>query len=71
MRETDCDFEISGTLRSLRRIFKATQDYSREVPGSFGIAGPRLRALRTISEDRSRSIRRMSALPVFAVVSGA
>jgi DNA-binding MarR family transcriptional regulator len=49
MHETTRDFEISETVQSLRRIFKAIQDYSQEVSNSFGITGPQLWALKTIS----------------------
>jgi DNA-binding MarR family transcriptional regulator len=35
-------------MQSLRRIFKAIQDYSQEVSKEFGITGPQLWALNTI-----------------------
>ena len=38
-------------MQSLRRIFKAIQDYSQDVHGKFGITGPQLWALKTISES--------------------
>lgn len=47
------DFQVSETVQSLRRIFKAIQDYSQEVSASFGITGPQLWALKTISEYES------------------
>ena len=40
---------ISEIMQSLRRIFKAIQDYSQEVSQKFGITGPQLWALKTIS----------------------
>ncbi len=53
MRNTGRDFEISETVQSLRRIFKAIQDYSQDVSGSFGITGPQLWALKTIAEHEA------------------
>ncbi len=49
MRKTGRDFEVSDTVQSLRRIFKAIQDYSQEVSRSFGVTGPQLWALTTIA----------------------
>ncbi len=43
------DAQISETMQSLRRIFKAIEDYSQEVSNSFGITGPQLWALKTVS----------------------
>jgi DNA-binding MarR family transcriptional regulator len=43
------DARISETMQSLRRIFKAIQDYSQEVSNSFGITGPQLWALKIVS----------------------
>jgi DNA-binding MarR family transcriptional regulator len=43
--------EISETVQSLRRIFKAIEDYSYEILISFGITGPQLWALKTISRS--------------------
>jgi DNA-binding MarR family transcriptional regulator len=51
MDKTGRDFEISETVQSLRRIFKAIQDYSQEVSNSFGVTGPQLWALKIISEQ--------------------
>ncbi len=42
---------ISEIMQSLRRIFKAIQDYSHEVSNKFGITGPQLWALKTISQN--------------------
>jgi DNA-binding MarR family transcriptional regulator len=39
---------ISEIMQSLRRIFKAVQQYSEEVLKEFGVTGPQLWALRTI-----------------------
>jgi DNA-binding MarR family transcriptional regulator len=44
------DDEISETVQSLRRIVKTLEDYSQQVSGEFGITGPQLWALKTISE---------------------
>lgn len=60
MRETGRPFEISETVQSLRRIFRAIQDYSQDVSGSFGITGPQLWALKTISECESLSLGELS-----------
>jgi MarR family transcriptional regulator, organic hydroperoxide resistance regulator len=49
----DRDAAIFETMQSLRRIFKAIQDYSREVSDKYGITGPQLWALKTISQDGS------------------
>jgi DNA-binding MarR family transcriptional regulator len=50
MTETGQDEAISETMQSLRRIFKTIQDYSQEVSSAFGVTGPQLWALKTISE---------------------
>ncbi len=42
---------ISEIMQSLRRIFKAIQDYSYEVSDKFGITGPQLWVLKTISQN--------------------
>jgi DNA-binding MarR family transcriptional regulator len=47
---------ISEIMQSLRRIFKAIQDYSHEVLKKFGITGPQLWALKNISQNRSLSL---------------
>jgi len=44
------DDEISETVQSLRRIVKTLEDYSQQVSSEFGITGPQLWALKTISE---------------------
>jgi DNA-binding MarR family transcriptional regulator len=48
-RRVTRDVAISEIMQSLRRIFKAIQDYSHEVSGKFGITGPQLWVLKTIS----------------------
>lgn len=50
------DVAISEIMQSLRRIFKAIQDYSHEVSEKFGITGPQLWALKTISQNESLSL---------------
>ena len=60
MRKTSRDFEISETVQSLRRIFKAIQDYSQDVSGSFGITGPQLWALKTIAEHEALPLGELS-----------
>jgi DNA-binding MarR family transcriptional regulator len=47
-------------MQSLRRIFKAIQDYSHEVSNKFGITGPQLWALKTISQSESLSLSELS-----------
>jgi DNA-binding MarR family transcriptional regulator len=47
------NFAIAEIMHSLRRIFKAIQDYSQEVNKKFGITGPQLWALKTISTNGS------------------
>ena len=47
------DLAIAEVMQSLRRIFKAIQDYSQEVSNKFGITGPQLWALKTISQNES------------------
>ena len=51
---------ISETMRSLRRISKAIQDYSQEVSKKFGITGPQLWALKTICVNGSLSLGELS-----------
>lgn len=53
-------FAISEIVQSLRRIFKAIQDYSQEVSKKFGITGPQLWALKTISTEGSLSLGELS-----------
>ncbi len=48
--------EISETVQSLRRIFKSIEDYSHDVSSSFGITGPQLWALKTISQSEGLTL---------------
>jgi MarR family transcriptional regulator, organic hydroperoxide resistance regulator len=50
------DVAISETMQSLRRIIKAIQDYSQEVSRQFGVTGPQLWALKTISQSETLSL---------------
>lgn len=59
-RQVTRDAEISEIMQSLRRIFKAIQDYSHEVSEKFGITGPQLWVLKTISQNESLSLRDLS-----------
>ena len=54
------DVAISEIMQSLRRIFKAIQDYSHKVSEKFGITGPQLWALKTISQNESLSLSDLS-----------
>ena len=45
---TPRDVAVSGIMQSLRRIFKAIQDYSHEVSKSYGITGPQLWVIKSI-----------------------
>ena len=55
MPKTERDLEISKTVQSLRRIFKAMQ-YIANTPSDFGVTGLQLWALRTISQHGSLSL---------------
>ena len=50
------DDVVSGIMQSLRRIFKAIQDYSHEVSKNYGITGPQLWAIKTISLNGTLSL---------------
>lgn len=54
------DVVILEIMQSLRRIFKAIQDYSHEVTDKFGITGPQLWALKTISQNENLSLSDLS-----------
>jgi len=43
------DNAVFGIMQSLRRIFRAIRDYSHEVSKNYGITGPQLWAIKTIS----------------------
>ena len=53
---------ISGIMQSLRRIFKAIQDYSQEVSQKFGITGPQLWVLKTLSTNGSLPLGQLSKM---------
>lgn len=46
---------IAEIMQSLRRITKAIQNYSHEVSDKFGITGPQLWAVKTISQNEGLS----------------
>ena len=50
------DDAVSGIMQSLRRIFKAIQDYSHEVSKKYGITGPQLWVIKTISLNGKLSL---------------
>ena len=52
-KQVSRDVAILKIMQSLRRIFKAIQDYSHEVSDKFGITGPQLWALKTISQNEN------------------
>jgi MarR family transcriptional regulator, organic hydroperoxide resistance regulator len=53
---------ISETVQSLRRIFKAIHDYSQEISQEYGVTGPQLWALKTISEEGSLTLGKLSKM---------
>ncbi len=53
---TTRDAAISGIVQSLRRIFKVIQNYSQQVLDKFGVTGPQLWALKTISQHGKLSL---------------
>jgi MarR family transcriptional regulator, organic hydroperoxide resistance regulator len=57
---TSRDEEISETVQSLRRIVKTIEDYSQQVSSEFGITGPQLWALKTISEHGALPLGQLS-----------
>lgn len=59
-RQVASDVAISEIMQSLRRIFKAIQDYSHEVSDKFGITGPQLWVLKTISQNENLSLSDLS-----------
>jgi MarR family transcriptional regulator, organic hydroperoxide resistance regulator len=54
------DIAISEIMQSLRRIFKAIHDYSSAVSDKFGITGPQLWALNTISKNEGLPLGKLS-----------
>ena len=59
MGVTERDFDISGTLQSLRRILKAMQ-HTLKATNGFGVIGPRLLAFKMISERNGLSVRELA-----------
>ena len=51
---------IYDTMQSLRRIFKALQNFSHEVSTKFGITGPQLWVLKTIFKNGSLPLGELS-----------
>ncbi len=51
---------IAGIMQSLRRIFKAIQDYFQEISKKYGITGPQLWALKTVAANGSLSLGELS-----------
>jgi len=60
LKQIPRDLAISEIMKSLRRIFKAIQDYSHEVSSRFGITGPQLWVLKTIYQNGSLSLGELS-----------
>ena len=54
------DKTISEIMQSLRRVFKAIQDYSQDVSDKFGVTGPQLWALKTIAQEGSLPLGELS-----------
>ena len=50
------DDSVFGIMQSLRRIFKAIQDYSHEVSKNYGITGPQLWVIKTVSLNGKLSL---------------
>jgi DNA-binding MarR family transcriptional regulator len=59
-RQATRDVVIAEIMQSLRRIFKAIQDYSHEVSDKFGITGPQLWVLKTIFQNENLSLSDLS-----------
>ena len=51
---------IAEIMQSLRRIFKAIQDYFQAISKKYGITGPQLWALKTIAANGSLSLGELS-----------
>ena len=47
---------VFDIMQSLRRIFKAIQDYSHEVSKTYGVTGPQLWAIKTLFLDGHLSL---------------
>lgn len=59
-KQLDRNDAITEIMQSLRRIFKSIQDYSQEVSNKFGVTGPQLWALKTISKNEKLSLGELS-----------
>ena len=53
--ERDRGRTVSEIMQSLRRVFRAIHEYYRDVSERFGITGPQLWALKTISHNGTLS----------------
>lgn len=51
---------ITEIMQSLRRIFKAIQQYSEEVLKEFGVTGPQLWLLKTLPQEGGTSVSELS-----------
>jgi DNA-binding MarR family transcriptional regulator len=51
---------IAQIMQSLRRIFKAIQQYSEEVLKEFGVTGPQLWLLKTLRHEKGNSVTELS-----------
>ena len=60
MQKIDKDKAIFETMQSLRRVFKAIQDYSQDVFSQFGVTGPQLWVLKTVMEGGSLPLGELS-----------
>ena len=60
MSEISRNVAIYDTMQSLRRIFKALQNFSHEVSTKFGITGPQLWVLKTIFQNGSLPLGELS-----------
>ena len=59
-KQTSRDVVISETMQALRRIIKALQDYSQKVSHQFGITGPQLWVLKTLSQNGDLALGELS-----------
>jgi len=60
MRPVTKTADIAEIMQSLRRIFKAIQQYSEQVLKEFGVTGPQLWALRIIYQESQLSMGELS-----------
>ncbi|HSB05906.1 MAG TPA: MarR family transcriptional regulator [Thermodesulfobacteriota bacterium] len=59
-KQASRDVVISETMQALRRIIKALQDYSQKVSYQFGVTGPQLWALKTLSQNGDLALGELS-----------